>query len=103
MLQWKAENGVSDKGFGKLLILLKKMLPKNNELPDSTYEAKKAVCPLGLEVQKIHACPNDCILYRGEYEDLNARPYALHCAIRSGAMPLVMSRASAPGRRFLPR
>ena len=36
-------------------------------------EAKKDVCPLGLEVQ-IHACPNDCILYRGEYEDLNACP-----------------------------
>jgi hypothetical protein len=31
------------------------MLPKDNELPASTYEAKKVVCPLGLEVQKIHA------------------------------------------------
>ena len=62
LLQWKAENGVSVKGFGKLLIILKKMLPKDNELPESTYEAKKVVCPLGLEVQKIHACPNDCIL-----------------------------------------
>ena len=40
----------------------------------STYEAKKVVCPLGLEVQKIHACINDCILYRGEYENLNACP-----------------------------
>ena len=37
--------------------LLKKMLPKDNELPATTYEAKKIVCPLGLEVQKIHACP----------------------------------------------
>jgi hypothetical protein len=46
---------------------------KDNELPASTYEAKKIVCPLGLEVQKIHACPNDCIFYRGEeYENLNA-------------------------------
>ena len=26
-------------------------------------------------MQKIHACPNDCILYRGEeYENLNACP-----------------------------
>ena len=23
-------------------------------------------------MQKIHACPNNCILYHGEYEDLNA-------------------------------
>ena len=74
LLQWKAENGVSEREFEKLLIMLKKMLPKDNELPESTYEAKKDVCPLGLEVQKIHACPNDCILYRSEYKDLNACP-----------------------------
>ena len=47
-----------------MLEIMKKKLPKDNELPDSTYEVKKVVCPLGLEVQKIHACPNDCILYR---------------------------------------
>ena len=74
MLQWKAENVVLDEGFEKLLKILKKKLPKDNELPDSTYAAKKVVCPLGLEVQKIHACPNDCILYCGAYEDLNACP-----------------------------
>ena len=75
LLQWKAENGTSDKGFEKLLKIIKKMLPKDNVLPPSTYEAKKVVCPLGLEVQKIHACINDCILYRGEeYENLNACP-----------------------------
>ena len=103
LLEWEAENGVSDKGFGKLLVMIKNMLPKDNELPESMYEAKKVVCPLGLEVQKIHACPNDCILYYGEYADLKCAWYAVHCAIRSAAMTLVMSRASAPGRRFLPR
>ena len=59
--------------------LLNKILPKDNELPTTTYEAKQLVCPLGLEVQKIHACPNDCILYRGEYENLDA--------CRGGASP----------------
>ncbi|KAK1653093.1 hypothetical protein QYE76_070898 [Lolium multiflorum] len=75
LLKWKAEAGVTDSGFEKLLIILKKLLPRNNELPVSTYEAKKLVCPLGLDVQKIHACINDCILYRGEkYENLNKCP-----------------------------
>jgi hypothetical protein len=51
------------------------MLPKDNELPATTYEAKQVVCPMGLEIKKIHACPNDCILYRGiEYEKLDACP-----------------------------
>ena len=70
LLKWKAETGLSDKGFEKLLKIMKPKLSKDNELPASTYEAKKVVCPLGLEVLKIHACPNDCILYRGEYEKL---------------------------------
>nr|AAX96653.1 transposon protein, putative, CACTA, En/Spm sub-class [Oryza sativa Japonica Group] len=65
LLQWKAKNGVSDKAFGDLLKLVKNILPGGNKLPETTYEAKKIVCPLGLEVHKIHACPNDCILYRG--------------------------------------
>ena len=52
LLQWKAECGVTDKGFGKLLQIIRKMLPKVNELPGSTYEAKKVVCPLGLDVHK---------------------------------------------------
>ena len=103
LLQWKAENGVSDKGFGNLLIMLKKMLPKNNELPESTYEAKKAVFPLGLEVQKIYACPNDCILYRGETEDLNVWPVCGALRYKIYRDDLVMSRASAPERRFLLR
>ena len=58
----------------ELLQWIKKMLLKDNELPTITYEAKQLVCPLGLEVQKIHACPNDCILYRGDYENLDACP-----------------------------
>ena len=48
---------------------MKNKLPKDNELPDNTYEAKKVLCPLGLDVQKIHAWINDCILYRGEHEN----------------------------------
>ena len=75
MLQWKAANGVTDKGFEELLGIAKNMLLEGNKLPSTIYKAKKVVGPLGLEVQKIHACPNDCILYHGdEYEKLNVCP-----------------------------
>ena len=57
---------MSDKEFKELLKLMKNILPESNTLPETTYEARKIVCPLGLEAQQIHACPNDCILYRGE-------------------------------------
>jgi len=75
LLQWKPKNGTSDKSFGQLLKIIKKMLSKGNELPTTRYKAKQVVFPLRLEIQKIHACPNDCILYRGEeYENLEACP-----------------------------
>ena len=41
LLQWKAENVVPDKGFEKLLKILKKKLPKNNELPDSVHTQQR--------------------------------------------------------------
>ncbi|XP_071727574.1 uncharacterized protein [Rutidosis leptorrhynchoides] len=47
------------------------MLPEGNELPVSTYQAKKLMCPMGLEIQRIHACPNDCMLHRNEDKDLH--------------------------------
>ena len=104
LLQWKAENVVPDKGFEKLLKILKKKLPKDNELPDSTYAAKKVVCPLGLEVQKIHACPNDCILYRGAYKDLNACPVcgALRYKIRRDDPGDVDGEPPPPPRKRVP-
>ena len=103
MLQWKAENAVADKGFEKLLKILKKKFPKDNELPDSTHAAKKVVCRLGLEVQKIYACPNDCISYGGAYEDLNACPVcgALRYKIRRDDLGGV--EGERPRKRVRPR
>jgi hypothetical protein len=38
-------------------------------------QSKKVICPLGLQVQEIHACPNDYNLYHGkEFENLQACP-----------------------------
>ncbi|WVZ63647.1 hypothetical protein U9M48_013261, partial [Paspalum notatum var. saurae] len=75
LLQWKAANSISDKAFTQLLKLIKEFLAEGNKLLETTYEAKEVICPIGLEVKKIHACPNDCILYRGkELEHLEACP-----------------------------
>ncbi|XP_058746975.1 uncharacterized protein LOC131619954 [Vicia villosa] len=70
----KAINGWTDKSFTELLELLTQMLPEGNVLPSRYYEAKKILCPMGLEYEKIHACPNDCILYRKEYVNYNHCP-----------------------------
>jgi hypothetical protein len=68
LLKLKASHGWSDNSFSELLNLLAKLLLKSNTLPTSTYKMKKLICLLSLGVDKIHACPNYCILYLKEYE-----------------------------------
>ena len=75
LLEFKSTNGLSDKGIDQLLGIISKMLLEKNELPEKTYLAKQMICPIVLEVEKIHVCFNDCILYHGEkYKDLDACP-----------------------------
>ena len=87
----------------ELLGIVKNMLPVGNKLPSTTYETKKVVCPLGLDVQKIHARPNDCILYRGDV--MNMRNWmlvlsAMQNGTRSGKMILVRSTGSPSRKKF---
>jgi hypothetical protein len=75
LFQLKGSNEWSDDNFKDLLTLLKDMLPLGNAVLETVYEVKQIICPLGLEVEKIHICKNDCIIYRGnEYEDLEKCP-----------------------------
>ena len=62
MCNLKARNGWSDNGFSQLLSLLGDVLPKENNILNSMYEAKKILRALGMEYKKIHVCPNDYIL-----------------------------------------
>ena len=67
---WKARFGISDSAFTDLLSSVGSLLPKDNVLPQNAYAAKKTLSDLGLEYEKIHSCPNNCILYRGVYSDV---------------------------------
>ena len=101
LLEMKSNNGLSDKGFNDLLKLLKKMLPSPNGLPENIYQAKQMICPIGLEVQKIYACPNDCILYRGNYKDLDACPmYKASRYKTDSAKAMKCDRNKGPPRRL---
>ncbi|KAL4575120.1 hypothetical protein LXL04_021961 [Taraxacum kok-saghyz] len=71
LMNLKATHGWSDKSFTDTLETLHEMLPDDNELPVSTYQAKKLMCPMSLEIERIHACPNDCMFYRDQYADLD--------------------------------
>jgi hypothetical protein len=70
----KAKLGWSDNSFNELLTLLVNLLPKPNLVRRNTYEAKNIINPLKMRVQRIHACRNHCILYRGDYAELEKCP-----------------------------
>ena len=74
LYNWKAKYGISDLGFTKLLVILRRMLPLGNDMPTKTYDAKQVLRTTGLSYEKIDACPNDCILFRKEYELLTECP-----------------------------
>jgi hypothetical protein len=54
--------------------MLAVVLPKPNFMPTNTYQAKKLINPLTMGVERIHACPNHCILYHGVFKDLKNCP-----------------------------
>ncbi|KAG7533210.1 Transposon En/Spm-like [Arabidopsis thaliana x Arabidopsis arenosa] len=64
----KVKSGMSENYFDQLLSLVHDMLPGENVLPKSTNEIKKFLKVFGFGYETIHACKNDCILYRKEYE-----------------------------------
>jgi hypothetical protein len=75
LLMLKARYGLSDVGFDAFLNIIVDMLPKENKVPANTYYAKKLISLLAMDVEKIHACRNHCIIYRGDdYKDLERCP-----------------------------
>ncbi|XP_022869712.1 uncharacterized protein LOC111389093 [Olea europaea var. sylvestris] len=83
MFKHKASHELSDNGFDELINLVRDMLPDNNTLPNSFYKMKKLVNTFDLGYEKIHACLNDCCLYRKEFEHAELCP---KCVARDGKL-----------------
>lgn len=63
------------------------MLPKPNCLPDNYDDALKFIEPFLVKPIIFHACPNDCILYRGEHKDLSCCPICQEKRYTTGGIP----------------
>ncbi|XP_026384903.1 uncharacterized protein LOC113280500 [Papaver somniferum] len=70
----KTVNGLSRKSFDELLKTIGSLLPPDHGLPCSTYEVKKLLKSYQLTYQKIHACINDCCLFRKDLKDADECP-----------------------------
>jgi hypothetical protein len=53
--------------------MISDMLPEYHILPKNMYEAQKVLRALKMPYEKMHACPNGCVLFRKDHEK------ATHC------------------------
>jgi hypothetical protein len=74
MLHWKSYYRISNSAFTSFLKILCSAFPESNCLPKSYDEAKKMLRQLGLGYVSIHVCPNNCVLFRKAYAELDACP-----------------------------
>jgi len=51
------------------MTLKTKIFPEENVLPSTCREARQLLVDFGIGYNQIHACKNDCILYRDEYQN----------------------------------
>ena len=85
LLILKAKYSWSDGSFNDLLRILAWLLPKPNKVPTNTYRAKK-LSPFIMGVERIHACSNHCILYRGDtFKDLKKCPVCFASQYKNNA------------------
>ena len=66
----KSEYNVPASLFNGFVQLYDEILPPEHKVPKDLYQAKKLVRELGLPVEKIHMCPEGCMLYWKD--DINA-------------------------------
>ncbi|XP_072094154.1 uncharacterized protein [Arachis hypogaea] len=60
---------MSNKAFGMILELLKDAF-EHARIPSTVHDAKKVIRKLGLTYKKIDTCPDDCMLYQGNDQEL---------------------------------
>ncbi|KAM7503295.1 hypothetical protein LguiB_002199 [Lonicera macranthoides] len=65
----KKQFGWSGNSVTALLVILKKWLPKGNNLPEKYPRMKSMMKDLRMKANFIHACVNNCVLYWKENED----------------------------------
>jgi hypothetical protein len=101
LLQLKVDHGWSNESFKHLLDVLRDMLPEGNQIAEYVYEVKKIICPVRIEVEKVHACKKSCVLLRGDYADLDKCPkcgYDRYKWKKDGGMILMLMTRTSPAR-----
>ncbi|XP_019158513.1 PREDICTED: uncharacterized protein LOC109155282 [Ipomoea nil] len=78
LMSLKSENHISEKCFNQFTELLKEVAPEDNLVPDNFYETKRLLRGMGLPVQKIDCCKNNCMIYWESDIDMTTCKFCAH-------------------------
>jgi hypothetical protein len=73
-MAFKSQYSMSRDAFDGLLMVIGSLLPEDNVLPKSMYEAQKLLCALKMTYEQIHACLKGHVLFRKEYAEAKYCP-----------------------------
>ena len=71
LMNMKSENGFSQKCYDQFIDLVKEIVPEENKVADNFYESKKLMRGMGLPVEKIDCCKNNCMIYWKDDSELD--------------------------------
>ena len=74
VMAFKSQYSMSRDAFDGLLMVIGSLLPDDNVLPKSKYEAQKLLRALKMTFEQIHACSKGCVLFRKEYTEAKYCP-----------------------------
>ena len=70
MFTIKSDCGLCEAGKDNIIEWTRSVLPEENKLKENFYAAKSMIKPLSLGYYKINMCPNFCMLYHLENDEL---------------------------------
>lgn len=74
-MRFSEHPGISKQALSDVIFMQhNRILPPGNILPVSYEAALKLIEPYLIDSIIFHSCPNDCIVFRGEYAELEACP-----------------------------
>ena len=74
LFQIKCMFGLSNSALEAIILLFSLVLPEGHCIPNTMDKVRKVVHDLGLDYEKIHACVNDCVLFRKDYATMDKCP-----------------------------
>ncbi|KAK9158064.1 hypothetical protein Scep_004638 [Stephania cephalantha] len=72
LLAIKSEHHIFERGYNEIIKLMKDCLPNDNSMVENFYATKRLMRGLGLPVEKIDCCEDQCMIYWGVDSELTS-------------------------------